>query len=139
MMDLFHQGGPFLIVVVAMGVLGAFGLLIGAALAITAKKTGKASGLARMVAIGLFLCVPLPFLTGAVGTMQGKTMTREAVAQASPETRSAMTAAGMSIAGIPQVFGLCTSMVCLLPAALICVILAGKRENWRSDLADDPT
>ena len=137
--NLIHQGGPFFVAVLAMGVLGTIGLLIGAILAITANKTGKAEGPARIVAIILILSVPLPFLIGAMGTMQGEAMTMEAVAHASPETQATLMAAGRSISGIPQIFGLCTSMACLLPAALICVMVAGKRESWQSALADDPS
>ena len=118
--------------VLAMAVLGIAGLLMGGLLAAVARKTGKATGAARAVAIMLLIAVPLPFLVGTWGTHIGEAQVEEAVAAASEASKATLKAAGQSVSGIPQLFGLCTSMACLMPAALLCVLVAGKRESWQT-------
>ena len=127
MPDLIHQGGPFTLAIFVLAVLGMLGLVVGAILAGIATKTGKGEGAARAVSIGLLLCSPIPFLLGVLGTMQANQQALAAMAVASVEIKGMILAAGHSVALIPRMVGLCTSMTCLLPAALLCVFVAGRK------------
>lgn len=125
-MHLINQGGPYVQAILALAAVGLLALAAAAILAAIAKSTGKAEGLARAIAIGLLLCVPIPFILGLIGTWTGTQTTLQAVEVASINIKDTILAAGLSIANMPKTLGLCSSMTCMLPAALLCTVLARK-------------
>ena len=82
-MHLINQGGPYVQAILALAAVGLLALAAAAILAAIAKSTGKAEGLARAIAIGLLLCVPIPFILGLIGTWTGTQTTLQAVEVAS--------------------------------------------------------
>lgn len=130
MHDLIESGGPFFLAVLTLSVLGGVGLLLATALALVSRMVPAAVSPARWLSVGLLLATPLPLIIGVIGTMDAEQMVAEAVSLASTESKDVLWAAGQSIAGIPKMFGFCSSMACLLPASLVC-LLVGSRDGAR--------
>ena len=123
--DLFWMGGPFMYLVLALGVMG---VLVGTATAVVAalgKWTPSAAWLALPVAV---------VLAGVVGTMLGVDMALQAVGHAAPSERSVMAASGWSVAIITDLTGLAFGSFLFAATALFggaaSAIGAGKEGKW---------
>lgn len=127
MNNLLASGGVHFQAIIALTVLGILALPVLGILSIIAKRTGKAIEVARTVSIAMLLCVPIPLIIGIVGTFSGVQSMETAVAVAPSELQNSLRASGLSVAMLPKMAGLCSSMTCMLPAALLCVFLVKKQ------------
>ena len=108
-------------------VLGLLALLASAVLAVIASRTGKGVAVVRGLSVVLLLGTLVPILLGFVGTAYGHHLLAQAMASASAEAQDTLQAAGQSIAMVDKMIGVCSSMVCMLPASLLCVYTAARR------------
>ena len=117
--------------------LGVLGLLLNAVLVVVAKKTGSAKSAARVLSVLLLLCSLVPILLGFAGSAYDHHLMEQALATVPVETQGGLRAAGTSVAMLPKMLGICSSMTCMLPAALLCVYAAGRRAA-SLDPGDEP-
>lgn len=120
--------------IMLLTLLGVLGLLVNAVLAVFAAKTGKAVTAARALSVLLLIGTLVPLLLGFAGTAYDHHLMERALVNAPDGTQEQLRAAGTVIALLPKMLGLCSSMTCMLPAALLCVYTAGRRA---ASLAED--
>ena len=125
--------------IMLLTLLGVLGLLLNAVLAVFAAKTGKAVTAARALSVLLLVCTLLPILLGYIGTAYDLHLMEQALVMhmLSAEESLSLRATATSTAMVPKMMGLCSSMTCMLPAALLCVYTAGRRAPSLTG-ADEP-
>jgi hypothetical protein len=125
--DMMHKGGPFMWLLLLLLLAAPIPLVVGAVL--LAIRRWAPSVLFWMVPMGLVLF-------GAVGRIQGQIMASEAVAYASPETKSTMLHAGLAVASYTEFSGWGLAAVTLSLSALLValglLIGAGAGARWRA-------
>jgi hypothetical protein len=126
MMSLMNQGA-ITHSIVLLTVLGLLALMASAVLAVIASRTGKGITAARVLGVVLMVATLVPLLLGFVGTAYDNHLLAQAMASAPAESQETLHAAGQRIALFPKLVGVCSTMVCMLPASLLCVFIAGRK------------
>ncbi|MFT4979914.1 MAG: hypothetical protein ACI8S6_005826, partial [Myxococcota bacterium] len=118
MVDWMQDGGPVMYLLGMLAMLATLLVMLGAGL-----------GLAKLrVPALLWLAVPLMLLcSGIVGSLQGVTMTAEAIGYASTDTRSVLAHAGYSVSLITTIAGLLLACLALLGGAWAQALAAAAR------------
>ena len=122
---------------VPLGVLGIFALFCCAIAVVIARTTGKGVGLARGMAIGLLVYVPIPLLTGAASTVFASFYAHQLTTDAPPEIAGEMLAAGITAASQTAGLGLCASLALSIPAALNYMAVPRRSEGAQSEQTDE--
>ncbi|MFH1466059.1 MAG: AgmX/PglI C-terminal domain-containing protein [Pseudomonadota bacterium] len=130
LVNVMHMGGPFMWPLLLLAFVG-WAVPLGAALFI---------GLRKWVPAAVFWLVPgLALTIGAIGRIQGDVMVGEAVAHASPETKSVLLHAGIGVAAYTEAAGWLIGAVLLALTALAVGIAlpvgAGPQARWRAGSA----